>query len=219
MIVVEFEADAPILRETREAVPEMTITVESEQAPNGSASGPIHLQFWASGGDFDAFEEAVEADPTVTGLKRLASDSSGRRLYRVVYTDEGMAWTAHSEWVEADGTLLDAESESNGWHVRMRFPDREAVRQFQEWFQEHDLSFTLTGVMSSEPTKESEYGPDLTVKQREALLLAWEAGYFDVPRRIDLVTLAEDLDISDTALSQRLRRGMATWLEYEFGRR
>jgi predicted DNA binding protein len=53
----------------------------------------------------------------------------------------------------------------------------------------------------------------LTAEQREALSRAVEAGYFDVPRRTTLVGLARELGISDTATSQRLRRGVATVLQ------
>jgi len=49
--------------------------------------------------------------------------------------------------------------------------------------------------------------------QRDALSRAVAAGYFEVPRRTTLVELADELDISDTAVSQRIRRGMANVLQ------
>ncbi len=45
----------------------------------------------------------------------------------------------------------------------------------------------------------------LTSKQREALELAVARGYYDTDRSVDLRTMAEELDISKSALSQRLR--------------
>lgn len=45
----------------------------------------------------------------------------------------------------------------------------------------------------------------LTSKQREALELAVSRGYYDVDRSVDLATMAEELHISKSALSQRLR--------------
>jgi len=53
---------------------------------------------------------------------------------------------------------------------------------------------------------------NLTETQRDTLLTALQAGYFDVPRRINLQDLAEQFGISDTALSQRLRRGLTELL-------
>ena len=46
---------------------------------------------------------------------------------------------------------------------------------------------------------------EITPKQWEALELAFERGYYDRPRRTDLSALAAELDISKSAVSQRLR--------------
>ncbi|WP_049922142.1 helix-turn-helix domain-containing protein [Halopiger djelfimassiliensis] len=51
---------------------------------------------------------------------------------------------------------------------------------------------------------------DVTPKQWEALELACERGYFDRPRRANLESLATELSISKSALSQRLRAAEAT---------
>lgn len=45
---------------------------------------------------------------------------------------------------------------------------------------------------------------DLTAKQRETLRLAVESGYYDRPRRTDLGALADQFDVSRSAVSQRL---------------
>ncbi|MDG5776993.1 helix-turn-helix domain-containing protein [Haloarculaceae archaeon H-GB2-1] len=44
----------------------------------------------------------------------------------------------------------------------------------------------------------------LTAKQREAATIAVREGYYETPRRTDLDALSEELDISKSALSQRL---------------
>ena len=44
----------------------------------------------------------------------------------------------------------------------------------------------------------------ITEKQREAVLLAVEAGYYETPRRTDLGELADRLGVSKSAVSQRL---------------
>ena len=53
----------------------------------------------------------------------------------------------------------------------------------------------------------------LTPKQWEALELAYEAGYYDQPRSVDLQTLADELAISKSAVSQRLRAAEGTIVE------
>lgn len=47
----------------------------------------------------------------------------------------------------------------------------------------------------------------LTQIQRETISLAYEAGYYNPQREIRLGELAEDLELSATAISQRLRSG------------
>ncbi|AGB32040.1 bacterio-opsin activator HTH domain-containing protein [Natrinema pellirubrum DSM 15624] len=51
---------------------------------------------------------------------------------------------------------------------------------------------------------------ELTPKQWEALELAGKRGYFDRPRGVDLETLADELAISKSAVSQRLRAAEST---------
>jgi predicted DNA binding protein len=55
-------------------------------------------------------------------------------------------------------------------------------------------------------------GESLTAAERETLTRALELGYFEVPRRITLSALAEDLERPDVAVSEELRRGVAVVL-------
>lgn len=63
----------------------------------------------------------------------------------------------------------------------------------------------------------------LTQTQREALLEAYEAGYFDVPRQVGLSDLADRMGKSSGWLSTLLRRGLKrlveSYAEEEFGQR
>jgi predicted DNA binding protein len=54
---------------------------------------------------------------------------------------------------------------------------------------------------------------DLTATQEEALILAVESGYYDVPATATLQTLSEALDITQQAVSQRLNRGTKVLVE------
>jgi len=218
MLIVDYETDVPILQAAREAAPGMTLTLESEQAVD--VSGPtehrVRRIFWAEGGDFEAFERALGGDPTVTNQRRLAG-SSRRRLYSVRLSDEGMAWSAYHTWVDLDGSLLGGRTTESGWKMRMRFPDREAVMRLKRWFDGRDLDFVVTGLFEEELARGGRQRPRLTEKQREALEVAWERGYFKVPREVDLVGIADELGLSDTGVSQRIRRGLDTVLTYQFG--
>lgn len=47
----------------------------------------------------------------------------------------------------------------------------------------------------------------MTAAQQEALLLAFESGFYDSPRTTTLAEIGDELEISQQAVSSRLRRG------------
>lgn len=51
-----------------------------------------------------------------------------------------------------------------------------------------------------------QYGDGLTDRQDEALRIAYEWGHFDIPRRASLEDVAEELGITPSSVSERLRR-------------
>lgn len=51
--------------------------------------------------------------------------------------------------------------------------------------------------------------PELTARQAELLQFCKDRGYYEIPRRVTLRDLAQDLGISPTALSKALRRAEA----------
>lgn len=215
MIIVEYATDFGLLQEAAAAAG-TTVTYESERTPRveaGEPSAPTRLLFWATGGDLDRFEEALERDPTVSGARSLAETDEGR-LYRVEYTDEAPVETLHSRWVELDGSVIRAETDGDGWLVRMRFPDRESAREFQRWFDDREVSFEPRRIHETDAPL-AERWANLTDKQAEALIAAWRMGYFDVPRSCTLADLAEELDVSAQAVSERLRRGIAAIVDQD----
>jgi hypothetical protein len=58
---------------------------------------------------------------------------------------------------------------------------------------------------------------ELRFEDDEALVLAVERGYYDIPRQCTTAQLAAVLGVSDQAVSERLRRGIATLVERTFG--
>jgi predicted DNA binding protein len=52
----------------------------------------------------------------------------------------------------------------------------------------------------------------LTPRQRRTLELAVRRGYYDIPRRCTTIELADELGISDQAVTERLRRGIVTFV-------
>lgn len=106
------------------------------------------------------------------------------------------------------GVVLEASGEAGRWQLLLRFPDRASLAGCYEKCHESEMTFDL---LSVHDTGRSNDGPaDLTDPQREALQAAAKMGYFEVPRRATLTDLAAELGVSDSAVSQRLRRGIGT---------
>ncbi|MFC4448071.1 helix-turn-helix domain-containing protein [Halorussus aquaticus] len=201
--VAEFSVRYPILREARACVPGIELETEDvRQTPDGRQ----RFVFWASGDDFEAFESGVEADATATEYSVLG-DSGERRLYRVTLSESAGERTTHSVAAKHDIVFLDVTADSEETRIRARVPDRDALFAFRDACRERDLAFRLVGIYDGGGETADGRQYDVTASQREALVHALDAGYFDVPRRTTLSELADDLGISDQALSARLRRG------------
>lgn len=214
MKIVEFWLDTPILRRSLEGAPD--IQVEWVQSDIQEGRDRIQDLLWASGGDFDAFEAAMEDDPTVTAPNRTI-DLGDRRLYQVELVDEGVEVSIYPLVVEEGGVIQDLRGTHEGWYFRVGFPDESGVTRFFDFCNEHDIPFEIERILE-ERSPGSESSAGLTDAQRETIMAALDIGYFDVPRGGDLQDIGERLGISDNAASQRLRRGMKRLIEHSITR-
>jgi predicted DNA binding protein len=155
---------------------------------------------WATAPDFAAFEAAVRASDRVDSFVAL-DRVDDRVLYRVEWAEEieslvyGFAVT--------DGTILEAVGRSE-WSFRVRFPDHTRLTEFHEYCRTHAIEFELRRVYQPDSNGQRF---NLTTRQREALVLAVEWGYFRVPRDTTLGDIATELGVSEQAVSERVRRG------------
>ena len=117
----------------------------------------------------------------------------------------------YPEWVRLGAERLQAYYEDGWWHARARFPDRSAFVAYREFLQSNGVEFRLKHLYDGETTTAD--AATLTPEQRETLRLAYERGYFDIPRGVTTTELAEELGVSDQAVSERLRRGYARLVE------
>lgn len=208
-VIAKFRLDPEqlVLASALEAVPEMSTSVDHEI---GEIPSEPLLFFWAWGGDFEAFEAALEDDPTVTDVLVL-DKVSGRRLYRVQLTSDTPV-VLYPMYARLGLTLLDAHASADGWTGRIRFPGREALAELRAFFVENDVSFDVIGVYDQSDL--ATPGPlALTDGQRQILEVALESGYFEIPRDASLSGVAASLGISPQAASERLRRGLQTVVE------
>ena len=179
------------------------VEFELERVVPLSGGDPLPL-FWVTEGDVDAVEESVRSHPFTRSLRRLTS-TDGRTLFEARWNlaRDGFL-TALGEF---DIHLLEATGTAEEWNFHLRFADREDLTTFNEQVTERGIPVTLRRLFDPSASGGSA---SLSSDQREAIALAYRRGYFDVPRRTTITELAEEFDISDSALSQRLRRGLKT---------
>lgn len=178
-------------------LPEATVHLE-RVVPNPDGAIPY---FWVHTPETDDLGDQFAEHPGVRDI-RIVDTVKSQSLLRC-------------EWVSGhdivlDGlvdpaiVLLSAVGTRDGWTFEVRGETRESIATFQKYCHEHDVPITLTELHTLRP-RETKY--ELTEKQREALTLAFERGYFDSPREATLEAIADELEISQQALASRLRRG------------
>ncbi|WP_101298181.1 helix-turn-helix domain-containing protein [Halegenticoccus soli] len=209
MITATLSIKSTVLRRALDAVPDMDLTVEPGQFPFvGEKSAKLLV--WATGDEFDRFESDAEADPTVSRVSPIATIDSDR-LYRVSLADDELESLFSTLFYDHDTILVRGTITAAGWELCMRALDKAAISRVYDQLRERETPVHLRSIYSESDGRGRS--ADLSAEQYEALAVAFERGYFDVPRRTTLTELADDFDVSSQALSERLRRAEATVLE------
>lgn len=204
VLIVEYEIETPILRRTVDAV--SRIDVEEIYQ---SETGATKLICWAYGDSLDDVDAALDDDETIREYS-LLEESDGRRLYSVTLSEQGQEHLTYPTAAEYDIGFHEI-TVVNVTKIRARVPTREALFAYRDVCREKDIPFRIKRLFRESNPSGDRYG--ITDSQLEALLVALEEGYFDVPRGTTLSAVAEQLDISAQALSARLRRGQTNLLQ------
>jgi predicted DNA binding protein len=162
------------------------------------------LLLWAYETDAEEFVTSVRNYPSVDSFEELDRFESG-----TLYT---LHWDAESDHFfdavcRERASLLRATAADGTWRFELRFHSHDSLSAFQRHCENARIRYDVRRVSAAEePTVRPWNG--LTERQREALVLAVETGYYDIPRRRSTVDLAEELGISDQAVTERLRRAI-----------
>lgn len=170
--------------------------------PTGQMTIPY---FWVKAPDAAAVETTLRSSALVENVRVLDSVND-EKLFRVDWSRNinGLIESIS----EYDVAVLAGEGHGDHWSFQLRFRESDDLSEFYRALVEKGISVELEGVHNPvDSTRIGEFG--LTDEQREALAVAFESGYFAVPRQTSLVELAEELGISDSAVSQRIRRGLS----------
>jgi hypothetical protein len=214
-LVAEFDIDCPALPlvDVARAVPAATMTLKL-QFNHGRR--PLFV-ITVTGGDRKTFERALDDtdDAGEYALLGVAGDTRRYQVHPALSLDEQLGdvlddLSGLEELATAEATIERIEVTPTGWTQTGWFADREAFDQFRAFWQ-RNVGFRLhrlTREGESEPP-----GDGLTDRQREALRIAYELGYFEIPRRATLEDVAGELDISASSASERLRRAQTQLIE------
>lgn len=180
--------------------PEVTVELE-RVVPTRSTMVPY---LWVRGAESDDVVAAFGAHPGTERIE-LIDEVGDAFLLRV-------EWKPDNDGVleaitETGVTLLSSIGDSEQWRFEIRAEDAGAISEFQAACRRYGIAAKLTGLHALAPLQGGrEY--DLTDTQREALVLAYERGYYESPRTVTLEEMAEELGITGQSLGSRLRGGI-----------
>lgn len=179
--------------------------------PTGESVMPY---FWVSREFEEGVKEALEDDGTVESVSVIDS-TPDESLFRVEWTEDIDGFI--ESVIENDVSVLEGKGTGDDWEFQVRLSDYDQLSDFYQSCVEDGMNVELSSVHGPLDTANTgEWG--LTDEQRRTLETALENGYFDVPRGITLVELGHRLGISDSAVSQRLRRGLASLIDSALSR-
>lgn len=202
--VVETELPAAdfALAETFETVPGVSFRCEPVVTSGDGTAAPL---VWAYGADREAVDRALAADPSVDDAAVVAAAAEDL-LYRVDWGERPRL--VFEMLTTPQGTVLHGTGVDGTWTFRLLYPDRKALSRVNRFCDDREIDLDIRSIREMEGRRAGRFG--LTAEQYEALRAARERGYFAVPREVELEDLADALDISHQALSERLRRARDT---------
>lgn len=217
-IAAEYHVSVPGLPVVRAAAALPDATVELDRVLTVDDRDPV-LILLVDGAAPTAVAAALDDDPAVSEWGALGSDDEDRSLYRVVVDERFLELKAL--FVDVGGTPQGATVDGDGWRQRALFPDRRALASLRDAVVERGGTLRTDRLVDPDlRAGDAERAmAALTGRQRTALRVAFEQGYFEVPRRVSLADLGERLDLSTSATSTLLRRAERRLVAHSLRRR
>ena len=199
-LIAHFATTSEVARASLNTAPDMTLRHEViYRTDDGLVWG-----CWGSGDNVRGFEAALRSDPTILSYDVL-TDHHDRRLYELTLAGRADDFV-YGTMTELGVQLLDITHSIHHTLGRVRCPSREVYKQLCTAWEERCGHVATRQLFAEYRDDAPTHG--ITPKQWDVLRLAAERGYFSVPRQVELCELAAELDISETAASQRIRRGV-----------
>ncbi|MFH5801138.1 helix-turn-helix domain-containing protein [Haladaptatus sp. CMAA 1911] len=207
-LTAEFKLQSPQLPLTDVAAtaPDLRFQLESAEQPR---SGPVVFFIRVTGSSFNGVETALDESASVRESV-LISEISSIRMYQII-SDSPRPAFLDTLWFQKtfpESVVISPD----GWRVKQQFTNRDEFTAYREFWCSIGFSFHLDRLYNAQTPDSELIG--LSNKQREALLTAYEKGYFAVPQQTSLDDIAEILDISRSSLAERLHRAQAHLIEH-----
>ena len=209
---VQFRLTTPILHRAAEHLVDGEIEFEASCV---NKSGEIGLRYWVTSRYVEEFERGLETDGTVSDYRVLNQRPPNETLYQVQLNESERENSIVPLLGEYGGELVDGKRSEDRWSIRLRFPDHTSLQEFIDDYRSHPRISIQVEKLGQENTS-GGYTCGLTQTQYETLRVAYRQGYFEVPRRASLISLSDELSVSDNAISERLRRAQSTLCEQLF---
>jgi len=158
---------------------------------------------WVESTDLPAFERQVGASPHIERLVTV-DVVNNQALYRIEWADDVDSLV--DAITAASATILEGRG-GQTWAFCLRFEDYSALARFHNYCRGRGIDVALTRVYDPEAVGGGGEGDGLTDQQRDALRLAVERGYFEVPQGASLSDLAAGLGVSPETARKQVHRG------------
>ncbi|SEV95627.1 helix-turn-helix domain-containing protein [Halobacterium jilantaiense] len=205
-LISEVTLSVPIIffEDAFDREPDAVWTLEAAHDLTDDSGGTYYVSFWwLTGCPAPDFEAALDADPTVRCTRQVCS-LNDRTLFRVKTVSFPPEQPLLVPTLRAhDATHIDATRDAEGLHVRARFPDRDALNAFLDAAEAVGRRADVHRLYAAESGPADSH--DLTERQRAALELAHERGYYETPSEVTLEALAEEFGVTPQTLSRHLR--------------
>lgn len=185
------------------------VTVELGRVVPLTGREPSVLWVHGEDGALRRFERRAADDDSIRSLTPVGTTGS-TRLYRVEWVSSPSPLSAAFD--ESEVVVRRVESRETEWRLRLLSLEPGGLAVFGQECSDREIPYTIDRI-STTCAPDEAVTTGLTAAQTEALQVASERGYFEVPREATLDDLGAELGISRQAVSFRLRRGIGRLVE------
>lgn len=168
---------------------------------------------WVPAADAAAVLEAAEGSSSILASEIL-DENGDHALVRIDWYEQRVPLLGAV--YDADVTVLGGRLSDTSLQLIVKFDTEADLRDFARDCRADGIDVDVESVRAETNLSGGELASQLTDAQLETLEYALSHGYYDVPRGTNVTEIADEFGVSDTAASQRIRRGLKKLLTAVF---